>query len=233
MIRRDYILRMIEEAAQALARIISFKNGRRWREAAEVIDQQFARLVGLDAQAVSRLSETELLARVIEGEPTQAVREKTLILTALLKEAGDLAAVQDQAQEGLACYLKALHLLLDVLGRGEPFECPEFVPRVEALTAALSDEPLPVGTHALLMQHYERIGQFAKEEDALFAILEADSGHEPALDLGISFYHRLQGQSDDALAAGDLPRNEVEAGLAELERRKAALAQNRPPEIGS
>jgi hypothetical protein len=36
------------------------------------------------------------------------------------------------------------------------------------------------------------------------------------LDLGASFYQRLLDLSDDALMAGNLPRAEVEAGLAEF-----------------
>ena len=43
MIRRDYILRMIEEFIQALARIDEQKQGRRWQEAAATLDEQFNR----------------------------------------------------------------------------------------------------------------------------------------------------------------------------------------------
>ena len=33
---------------------------------------------------------------------------------------------------------------------------------------------MPARTHAMLMQHYERTGEFAKAEDALFAMLDAE-----------------------------------------------------------
>ena len=119
MIRRDYILRMIEEFVQALARINELKQDRRWQEAAGVVDEEFQRLIGTGADAVARLTETELLASLIRGEPTQAVRDKTLMLTALLKEAGDVAATQEHAKESRSCYLKGLHLLLETLAREE------------------------------------------------------------------------------------------------------------------
>ena len=67
MIRRDYILRMIEEFVQALARISALKKDRLWQEAAGVVDEEFQRLIGTGAQAVARLTETELLARLIRG----------------------------------------------------------------------------------------------------------------------------------------------------------------------
>ena len=221
MIRRDYILRMIEEFIQALARINALKKGQHWKEAAGAVDAEFQRLIGAGAQAVARLTETELLARLIRGEPTQAVRDKTLMLTALLKEAGDLAAAQERAEEGRSCYLKGLHLLLETLAREEVFDCPDFVPRVEMFAAALRGSPLPLQTQALLMQHYERSGEFAKAEDALFAMLEAEPGNDGLVEFGVSFYERLQRQSHAVLAAGNLPRPEIEAGVAELRKRRA------------
>jgi len=223
MIRRDYILRMIEEFTQLLARLKSLKQEQRWEEVAGTLEEHFQRLVGTSARAVAQLSETELLAKLIQGEPTLAVREKILILASLLKEAGDVATAQAKFDEGRACYLKGLHLLLEALARGDVYETPEFVPSVEVFVAALRDSPLPFQTQGLLMQHYERTGEFAKAEDALFAMLELESNNVALLDFGISFYQRLQGQSDAALAEGNLPRAELETARAELSDRKAAL----------
>ncbi len=222
MVRRDYILRMVEEFFQALTRLKSLKKTQQWQEADAAVDEEFQRLIGMDAQAVARISETELLARVVRGEPTLAVREKILMVATLLKEAGDVWAERDKQDESRICHLKGLHLLLDTLARGEVFECPEFVPKVEEFVMALQDSPLPLETQARLMQHYERTGEFGKAEDALFAMLEAEPGHLPLLELGISFYRRLAGQTDVLLADGNLPRAEVETGLADLNARKSA-----------
>ncbi len=216
MIRRDYLLRMIAEFLELLNRLEALKKGRLWKEVGLLVDEEFKRMIGAGADAVAQLSDTELLARVIQGEPTQIVRDKTLILTALLKEAGDAAAAQHDAERARLFYLKALHLLLDVLAEGGPFDCPDFVPKVDMLTAALGDAPLPVETLARLMQHYERSGEFAKAEDALFAIVEADPQRPGLLEFGTAFYERLRSQPDAALAFGNLPRAEIEAGVADL-----------------
>ena len=220
MIRRDYILRMVEEFIQALARIKMLQQGRRPEEAAGAIDEEFKRLVGQGAHVVAQLSETDLLAKLIQGEPTQVVRDKTLILSALLKEAGDLAAEQDRPKESRACHLKGLHLLLSVLAQGEDFEYPDFVPKVEVFVVSLQDSPLPIPTQALLMQHYERTGQFARAEDALFAMLDLQPDSSPIVEFGIAFYERLQRRGDAALEAGNLPRAEIESGLAQLRAGK-------------
>jgi len=209
---------MIQEFAEALARIRALKNGEQLGEASLLTETEFKRITGLDSESVLKLSETELLARLIQSEPLHAVREKMFFLTTLLKETGDIAAAEGRVDESRACYLKGLHLLLDSLARGDGFEQPEFVPKVELFVGALDE--LPTHTDVLLMEHYERIGQFGKAEDCLFAILEADPKNQAVLEFGISFYERLLGHSDVRLADGNLPRAEVEAGLAELRARK-------------
>jgi len=89
---------------------------------------------------------------------------------------------------------------------------------------ALADAPLPLPTQAALMQHYERTGQFAKAEDAFFSILEEQPDNAELLDFGIEFYKRLEGQPDDNLIVGGLPRDEVKSSLAELQSRRTAIA---------
>jgi hypothetical protein len=165
------------------------------------------------------LSDMDLLARLVEGVPTLVVRDKTLMLTALLKEAGDVATAQGRAAEGRAYRLKGLELLLTTLARDEPHECPAFVPKVEAFVAALQDSALPVRTLVLLMHHYESVGEFGKAEDMLFAMIESKPADPSVLEFGLAFYERLLGQSEAALNAGNLPRVEVEAGMAELHER--------------
>ena len=228
MIRRDYILRMIQEFMEALSRIAALKRGQKWQEATVVLDEEFNRLVGAGAPAIAKLSETELLARLTQDGPTQVVRHKVMLLTALLKEAGDVAATQDRVEESRECYLKGLHLLLEVVGANDVAEIPEFVPKIEEFVEALDDSPLPWRTRVLLMQHAERTGQWGRAEDLLYSLLDAQPGHPDALDFGIKFYERLRGQSDTALEAGNLPRAEIESALGDLRRRRAAVGVSTP-----
>jgi hypothetical protein len=221
MIRRDYILRMIEEMILALKRIGEFKEGERWEDAAGAVSEEFQRLLGMAPEAVSKMSETELLARLMKGEPTLVVRDKALLVTTLLNEAGDIAAQRDQMEESRACYLKGLHLLLDTLAQGDAGEFPHFVPKVEQFVDALSDQPLPSRTLAMLMQHYERIGEFGRAEDMLYTLLDAEPENPGVADFGISFYERIARLGDRVLEEGNLPRSELQEGLAELKMRHA------------
>jgi len=232
MIRRDYILRMIEELRRVLAGIVALKQERRWQEVEGTLDEQFKRLVGVGAAEAVVLSETDLSARLMQGETTQFVREKARFLTALFREAGDAAVAQDRTDEGQALYLKGLHLLLGMQDSGEPSDHPDFVPSIEVFTAALSDAPIPAQTLAMLMRHYERRGEFGKAEDALFGLLDGTPATHEVVDFGLAFYERLRGQRDAALTAGNLPRSELDAGLAELQRRKEVLALGKRTQQG-
>ena len=216
MIRRDYILRQIEQFVAMLAKITGLVKNEQWQEASTMAAGEFQRLAGMDAPEVLRMSETELLARLIQGEPAHVVESKIFMLATLLKANGDLIAGQGRLEESRQYYLKGLHLLLDTFGRNEITECPDFVPAVEAFLAGLRDAPLPVKTNARLMRHYEQTREFAKAEDALFATLDVVPPSPELLELGASFYQRLLELSDDALTAGNLPRAEAEAGLAEF-----------------
>ena len=201
---------------EVLSRIQRFKKEQRWDDAGTELDEEFKQLIKQEAADVNALSLTELLSRLIEGEPTQAVQMKTFMLASLLQEAGDVAVAQNQAELGRAHYLKGLHLLLHTLAGGYVEDCPEFVPKVETFVTALRDFELPLETLAALMQHYDRSGEFAKAEEALYNMLEQAGENPRILEFGIAFYERLLVQSDADLEVGNLPRSEVESSVVEL-----------------
>lgn len=223
MIRRDYILRMIEDFIAALRRLREYKKDESWTAADDELNAEFKRVVGVDAPAAAQLSETELLAKMMQGEATLFLHDKTFMLATLFMEAGDVAVANGRPAEGRTCYLKGLHLLLGGLGRQGDERAPEFVPTVETFVTALQEDGIPARTQVMLMQHYESTGQFACAEDALFAIVEEEA-NSAVIDFGTAFYGRLLNLSDDVLERGNLPRAEVEAGLAELSARKTARA---------
>jgi hypothetical protein len=218
MIRRDYILRMVEEFAKALARIRSLKQTRRCEEARAELERQTGELCGLSCDQLVRLSETELFAAVCKDEPTQTVRTKILLLTTALNEAGDIAAERGDANAARQFHLKALDVLLATLAREDVFDLPDFVPAVEEIASKLA-AAAPFGTLSMLMYHYERTGQFAKAEDALFAMGEAAPAGPAFADFGNAFYQRVLATPDDRLAQGNLPRTEASEGAQEFQRR--------------
>jgi hypothetical protein len=219
MIRRDYVLGMIEDFARALARIRSFRAGEKWEEADAAVLAEFKKLIGEDGCAVAKLSEMELMAAVVREGPTLGVGHRALLLATLLQEAAEIAEGRGQAASGRQLRLKALHLLLEILGRGEISDWPQFVPTIDMMAAGLGSAAMPARTLAMLMAHYERAGEYAKAEDAFCSILDLDPGNRSIIDFGQAFYRRMLAQTDDDLVVGNLPREEVNEGLDRLERK--------------
>jgi hypothetical protein len=219
MIRRDYLLRMVDQCIQALARSLGLGQQGAFDQARQELSRGVESLTGLDLTRVIHLPQSELMAQLLSGEPTQVLRQKCMLLVALLHQAGDIFAAQSDAPQARACHLRALNLYLDVLNREGPFDYPECVPKIEVLLAALEGEPLPLATTAALMQSYEQAGAYAKAEDALFDMLDSEPSNAGVIAFGVQFYERLLRQPDDALHLGNLPRAEVEAALAELRAR--------------
>lgn len=223
MIRRDYILRQLEQFAAMLAKITGLARNEQWQEASAMTTGELQRLTGVEMRALLQLSESALLARLIESETALTVESKIFMVATLLKTEGDALAGRGRTDESRKFHLKGLRLLLGTFGQTQAAERPDFVPTVETFLSALRDAPLSTEKHGMLMQHYERIGEFARAEDALFEILDAEPARPELLEFGRLFYRRLLGRSDDALNIGNLPRAEVQAGLAEMDRRQSGL----------
>lgn len=222
MVQRDYILRLIEQlgpGAAALIRSAEQRKGHQYREAGRTIDQTLRQFFGLDSEAVRGLSAEELVGLVRLGHSplvgSDALAEKLVLLASILAEQADLDAAQNDPEGSADCALKSLQIFLVVL-TGEDPTAERAIAALDPLLNHLAAYDLPAPTKQQLWQHYERAGEFARAEDWLFALLEDDPA---ALPDGIAFYDRLAWRTDDELARGNLPRDEVAAGLAELRAR--------------
>jgi hypothetical protein len=220
MIRQDYLLRMIEQFARMVARILGLSKVGQQQEARPAPARAFRELLGLDCESAVGIPASRLvLVLTIDGDP-EAGRNKCAYLAALLNAAGIIYAAQEQPGRSQKAYLQALRLLLEMQPRKDGPRLPDYTPTVEELVAAARPAGLPPETNLALLHYFEQAGDYAKAEDALFELREAQPDNAAVVDLGIAFYRRLQQQSDDTLAAGNLPRDEVEAGLAEMESRR-------------
>lgn len=220
MIKEDYILRLIRKYGQVIARIAGQMAARENRAALETIDDACRDLLRLDTGAVIRLSTGQLLAILLDGQDPGLCRDRCAFLARLLQQAGSVHAAESRPASSRAAYLQALSILLEVLPRSVGgVTLPEFTPVLDELVAAAMDQGLPAETNAALMLYYEQTGQYARAEDALYSMLEDEPENPGIVDMGIKLYERLQKLDDAALAAGNLPRDEVSEGLAEMKKR--------------
>ena len=220
MMQRDYILRLIEQLGQVWAILYTLVTKGQFAEALLVIDQALQRLVGFSLAEAEALSADDLIALLRLGSSRlegSIIADQLTVLASLLREAADVYAVQGDPDRADNQRLKALHIFLAALtGKGSP-SSPQVAEAVEPLLEQLSEYELPARVKDLLWQHFERVGQFAKAEDWLFELLEDDQAEPDTILRGIAFFERLLERSDAELLQGDLPREEVLAGLAHIQ----------------
>lgn len=221
MIREDYLIGWIKRYLHWLAEIAGLIRSADYVAAARRADLALRELLGLGADSVGSLTDGELLARLAVDDPPLVVRDKALLLAALLTALGRTAAAQNDPDRARDCWLKALQVALGVSLQGGG-AWPEFAPTPPTLLELLGPTALPPRTEAALLLYHEHRGEFARAEDALFRFLDTTGNAPEALEIGRAFYHRLRALSEEALTLGGLSRAEVEDGLAALERRAAA-----------
>jgi tetratricopeptide (TPR) repeat protein len=220
VIREDYVLAWIRRYVQWLVEIVGLVRAQDYEAALRRIDILLRTLLDLGPDAVASLTEGQILARLTLGDPPSLVQERCAVIAAALRQLGIVAAAQQRPDTARDCFLKALHLALGLRLQGGPTPLEEYVPAVDDLLEHLKPFGLPSRTWAALMLYHEQHGRYDKAEDALFALLEAAPADADAHAIGLGFYTRISALSDERLAAGGLPRDEVLSGLAEIRRRQ-------------
>ena len=156
MSQEDYVLRIVTQAARAIARILGFKQAGQYQEALAQIDQTLQEFLGLSTALASQLSASELLMTCRFGNTLD--RDKALLLATLLKEEGDIYAVTNQTIEIHDTYRKSLSIALEALIDADPTLGREYLPLIETLTIKLGETEINHDLRYDLSEYYEKIG---------------------------------------------------------------------------
>jgi hypothetical protein len=148
--RRDYILRIIDEVGQLLARVIFKRRAGADQEALEHVVQACERLFAMDADKLFQLTPDQHFALLVENEPPEIARNKILIYAALNAEAGHVYTKLGKRELARATLLTALRFTLRAHTEFSGDDWPDYAPRTADLLAALAGEPLDADTIALL-----------------------------------------------------------------------------------
>jgi hypothetical protein len=211
MIERDYIMRMINMLVAAIVRVLALKDKKEYPQALQELQSTGKALLGIDRTLVDQFSVDQLMQ--LFGADLSVAVPKSYVLGVLLKEEAEIyALMSDDARAG-ALFLKSLDLLIETYLRfDEPVES-RHLEHIDGLLENLGLASIPAGLLKKIFRYQEALHRFAKAENALYAVLDS----EPAFaQEGIQFYRRLLKKTDEELAAGNLPRDEVLEGLSEL-----------------
>ena len=220
MVERDYILRLIKQMTEALAIVFKLERGGDLQEALRVIDTTYQQLLGLDAATIATLQADTLLSLVRSSgagyQGGKAMAERLTVLANLLQAEGDVYDGLKKPNESAARRFKALDIQLAILTSEDPTSA-RAADSVATLLERLDEYDLAVRSKLLLWQHFEQMGDFARAENWMYEVLEDDRAPLDIVERSKAFYQRLLERDDADLILGNLPRSEVETGLAQLE----------------
>jgi hypothetical protein len=137
MIRRDYIIRMIEEFGILWARLIEQLRTGKLDTARISLDHAYMHTLGLTPSDVQTLSAGDLLARMQLGFPPDVGRERCLILASLLYTEGNHAAANGKPGAAAAAYRTAL-LIVRVTPSDDSAAAQPYWPSQAELEAAIA-----------------------------------------------------------------------------------------------
>lgn len=148
--RKDYILRLIDEVGELLARVVFLRSKERPQDALLSVVQACERLFSLEADKLFQLGPDQHFAMLVEHEAPAFAVQKVLLYAALNAEAGKIYASLGNPAMARGSLVNALRLTLKAQAAFPHEVRPAYAPSVPELLAALGDMPLDAETAALL-----------------------------------------------------------------------------------
>ena len=216
MIRKDFILRMIEDMVAVIHRLAGLKIEQNYEAALALLDETYPRLTGLTGELLRHAAPKtllQLLSFAGEIEPARVVAAAEL-----LKEEGDLRAELGRDDLAYACYDRALFLFVALIEQHGFMMLEGRLARIDAVADAIGLYTLPADVGLRLFSYYRLTHRYGDAEVWLFRALAATEDRT-ALQDGISFFEDLLRREDRELTDGGITRQEAEEGLAELRER--------------
>ena len=212
MLYRDYFMRLVQELAVVIARVLFLKEQKKYDDALDLIRQNAKTLAGFDLDMVRHFSEEDLL-RLFNLDDSANVG-KFIALAVLLKEEGSVFDGKGDEGSAYESYTKSLVLYCEALKFTDIVDLNTYRNAVDEIIDYIISYKLSEPVILRLIKYYDMAGKFSKAEDLIFENLDKEN----ILTAGISFFKKLLLKKDDEIEAGELTREEAERSLEELNR---------------
>lgn len=219
MLRKDYLVRMIEEMTEMIGKIFDLKQQRKWIDALWQIDDLYKRLFRLSSDLIGGLAAKDIVELMRSGGTVES--DKLQSLARLVKEEGDVLVSSGNPDEGILRQMKALHLYLSASLYGTNRELWDLEAAVEELRLLLKPYVLSADIERLMLSYQEGLRRYDQAEDTLYRLLKLRAVTKEE---GSLFYRRMSLLSPEELIRGGLPPEEVQEGeqtwIARLEHQE-------------
>jgi hypothetical protein len=216
MIRKDFIMRMIQQLSNFIAKIITNKNAENYDEALRNIDSAFENILGLNFNLLDTLSADDIAELLGISKDKSMGSMKCVVAARLLKEKAEVQKVLKKDDSvTLLYYQKALILYLHGMpnmGYSEQdtttyYDDIEYI--ADKLGSSISAELM-----YKLFCIYRSNERYDKAENWLFRLNEAQ--YPGILNIGRAFFKELSTVDEHKLRSGNMTKEEIDEGLADF-----------------
>lgn len=141
--KKDLILRMIEQLGGVIARIMNLNRSGNYEEAQTHLNQTFRLAVGFDQGFIEKSTPESLVTLLIADKPPAVWLEPACILVRLLHEQAYIHRAVGRNDAANAADLKALYILMTIQKKADGRELLAITPGVAELAGGVPLEKLP------------------------------------------------------------------------------------------
>ena len=153
MPQRDYLLRLLEEAAQVIAQMVHLREEGQPEQAVSAVIDSLEKLFGLSVAELGSLDTDQLYAQLTLEENPENARNKCIIFAALNNQAGLAYADKDLPALAQPAFHLALVFTLRALTGYSRQGAPAITPDIDVMLYHLEGFELPKSTLDLLAAH--------------------------------------------------------------------------------
>ncbi|MDD2891198.1 MAG: DUF6483 family protein [bacterium] len=169
MIKEDYILRMIERLAIAIAKVLKLKETNQHREALVIIDETFQELFGLNSKTISSLPAESIIELLGLNTPEEA--QKCFWIADLIKEEADIYELQKDFKTSELKYLDSLELYLNGIACRDYAIISNYLPKIKEVVEKVKKYTLQDKDRERLLGYYKEIENYPELKDLLLSML--------------------------------------------------------------
>jgi len=215
MVQKDYLMRMIEQFAMILMKIVLYKQMKQFDQARQEMNTAYKLMLNSEPDQIKN-KPADKIAGMLKSDD-KAAAEKLMIAAELLREEAEICESEEGFGDDIFHLLcKSFYLYIDALEYENSYKTSEYLEKIDTIVKKITKYELSSQTKTKLYQYYELIERFDKAENILYELI--DARYENILIEGRAFYDRLLKKPDRELSDGNLPRTEVQEGLAKIEK---------------
>nr|WP_312291173.1 DUF6483 family protein [Clostridium chromiireducens] len=185
-------------------------------EAKEIVNKGLKSIIGIDIGTVDIFSFNSL-ERFIANEMHYNA-EKFIAFGCFMKLQGLISGKENKENSQIDYYEKAIESFYKAYNEDDEIN-PKYLDDAAYVAKELSKYESSLDIDKKILRIYELANKLDKAEDTLFYMIRKTNNDVSIILEGIKFYNRLKEMNHDKLKKGNLPLEEVEDGLLELERR--------------